>query len=118
VNTLKPNPGQRTRIRCFTCELEHDPAVLQTRAYGLRVPAPPGGYLCLRALRDTGGTAIAVGEAGMEAATRELAAQSGVDIYPEGGAAWAALSQLRSSGWIRNSDNVVLFNTGTGLKYR
>ena len=89
-----------------------------TRAYGLRVPAPLGGYLCLRAIRDTGGTAVAIGEAEMESATRELAAQSGIDICPEGGAAWAAVARLRSRGWIRDTDSVVVFNTGTGLKYR
>ncbi len=89
-----------------------------TRAYGLRVPAPLGGYLCLRAIRETGGTAIAIGETEMATATRELAAQSGIDICPEGGAAWAAVAQLRSSGWIRPTDSVVVFNTGTGLKYR
>jgi threonine synthase len=89
-----------------------------TRAYGLRVPAPLGGYLCLRAIRDSGGTAIAIGEAEMEAATRKIAAQTGIDICPEGGAAWAAIERLRASGWIRDSENVVCFNTGTGLKYR
>jgi threonine synthase len=89
-----------------------------TRAYGLRVPAPLGGYLCLRALRDTGGTAVAIGETNLVAATNELAAQSGIDICPEGGAAWAAVAQLRSRGWIRDSESVVVFNTGTGLKYR
>ncbi len=89
-----------------------------TRAYGLRVPAPLGGYLCLRAIRDTGGTAVAIGEAEMETATRELAARTGIDICPEGGAAWAAVARLRSSGWIRDADSVVVFNTGTGLKYR
>ena len=89
-----------------------------TRAYGLRVPAPLGGYLCLRAIRETAGTAIAIGEAEMEAATRELAAQSGIDICPEGGAAWAAVTRLRSGGWIGAADRVVVFNTGTGLKYR
>jgi threonine synthase len=89
-----------------------------TRAYGLRVPAPLGGYLCLRAIRETGGTAIAIGEAEMETATRQLAALSGIDICPEGGAAWAAVAQLRSSGWIRDQESVVVFNTGTGLKYR
>jgi threonine synthase len=89
-----------------------------TRAYGLRVPAPLGGYLCLRAIRDTGGTAVAIGEAEMETATRELAAESGIDICPEGGAAWAAVARLRSTGWIRGTDSIVVFNTGTGLKYR
>jgi len=89
-----------------------------TRAYGLRVPAPLGGYLCVRAIRATFGTAIAIGEAEMATATRELAAQSGIDICPEGGAAWAAVAQLRSSGWMKDSDSIVVFNTGTGLKYR
>jgi threonine synthase len=89
-----------------------------TRAYGLRVPAPLGGYLCVRAIRDTGGTAIAIGEAEMAVATRELAARTGLDICPEGGAAWAAVAQLGSSGWIRDFESVVIFNTGTGLKYR
>jgi len=89
-----------------------------TRAYGLRVPAPLGGFLCLRALRATGGTAIAVGEEEAERATRELAAASGIDVCPEGGAAWAALAALRARGFVREGDEVVVFNTGTGLKYR
>lgn len=90
----------------------------RTRAYGLRVPAPLGGFLCLRALRETNGTAVAVEEARVHEATAELAARSGIDVCPEGGAAWAALCQLRESGWITPSERVILFNTGTGLKYR
>jgi threonine synthase len=89
-----------------------------TRAYGLRVPAPIGGFLCLKALRETNGTALAVDEAAIAPATHELASRTGVDVCPEGGAAWAALSELRSAGWIRPHDSVVIFNTGTGLKYR
>ncbi|MEJ0087379.1 MAG: threonine synthase [Pseudomonadota bacterium] len=89
-----------------------------TFAYGLRVPAPLGGALCLRALRETNGTAIAIGEEEIEAATRSLAAHSGLDICPEGGAAWAALTRLRSDGWIGADETVVVFNTGSGLKYR
>jgi threonine synthase len=90
----------------------------QTRAYGLRVPSPVGGFLCLRALRDTRGTAVIVGEVEMARATESLAARSGIDVCPEGGAAWAALDQLRASGFVQASDTVVVFNTGTGLKYR
>lgn len=90
----------------------------QTRAYGLRVPAPLGGFICLRALRATNGTAIAIEEEEMQQATADLAARSGIDVCPEGGAAWAALSRLQESGYIRPTDNVVVFNTGTGLKYR
>lgn len=90
----------------------------QTRAYGLRVPSPLGGFICLRALRDTQGTAITIEEAEMQRATVELASRSGIDVCPEGGAAWAAWVQLRKSGFIRATDRVVVFNTGTGLKYR
>jgi threonine synthase len=89
-----------------------------THAYGLRVPSPLGGFLCLRALRATQGTAIAIDDADADRATAELAARSGIDVCPEGGAAWAALGQLRSNGFIRETDTVVVFNTGTGLKYR
>ncbi|MGE0641552.1 MAG: threonine synthase [Thermoanaerobaculia bacterium] len=89
-----------------------------TRAWGLRVPAPLGGFLCLRAVRETGGTAVAVPETAMEAGTVALARRSGLDICPEGGAAWAALATLRRAGWVKPGERVVLFNTGTGLKYR
>lgn len=90
----------------------------QTRAWGLRVPSPIGGFLCLRALRETKGTAVAVDEAAIEPATRALASQSGVDVCPEGGAAWAALERLRNDRWLDDKSRVVVFNTGTGLKYR
>ena len=90
----------------------------RTRAYGLRVPAPLGGFICVRALRESAGTAATVDEAEMERGTRELAALSGIDVCPEGGAAWAALADLRASGFVRPSDRVIVFNTGTGLKYR
>lgn len=89
-----------------------------TRAWGLRVPSPIGGFLCLQALRDTAGTALAVSEEAMSEHTRALAARSGLDVCPEGGAAWAATGQLIESGWIRPGERVVVFNTGTGLKYR
>ncbi|MGZ3427609.1 MAG: pyridoxal-phosphate dependent enzyme, partial [Polyangia bacterium] len=79
---------------------------------------PIGGFLCVRALRQTGGTAIAVEESAIEPAARALATRSGLDICPEGGAAWAAVEELRASGWIEPNARVVVFNTGTGLKYR
>ncbi|TMA25162.1 MAG: threonine synthase [Deltaproteobacteria bacterium] len=89
-----------------------------TEAYGLRVPSPIGGFICLRALRETRGTAIAVAEREIVPAAEELARKTGIDVCPEGGAAWAATRTLRSSGWIKPDDKVVVFNTGTGLKYR
>jgi threonine synthase len=89
-----------------------------TRAYGLRVPSPIGGFLCLRALRETHGVAVAVPEQEIEPAARALASRSGLDVCPEGGAAWAALAALQQRGWVKAEDRVVVFNTGTGLKYR
>jgi threonine synthase len=90
----------------------------RTTAYGLRVPSPLGGFLCLRALRATSGTAVTVAEDRIAQATRDLAARSGIDVCPEGGAAWAAAVDLRASGFIGPTERVVVFNTGTGLKYR
>ena len=91
----------------------------RTRAFGLRVPSPLGGFLCVRALRArTGGTAIAIAEEALERATRDLAARSGIDVCPEGGAAWAAMGLLRERSFIPPDDRVVVFNTGAGVKYR
>jgi threonine synthase len=89
-----------------------------THAYGLRVPSPLGGFICVRALRETNGTAVTLTEEETDRGTRELAARSGIDVCPEGGAAWAALAKLRQENFVRAGDKVVVFNTGTGLKYR
>lgn len=89
-----------------------------TTAWGLRVPSPIGGFICLRALRQTNGIAVSVDEDLLHRTTSELAAATGIDICPEGGAAWAAFQQLRVDGWIGSNERVVVFNTGTGLKYR
>jgi threonine synthase len=89
-----------------------------THAYGLRVPSPLGGFICVRVLRETNGTAVTLTEEETERGTRELAARSGIDVCPEGGAAWAALAKLRQDQFVRAGDKVVVFNTGTGLKYR
>lgn len=89
-----------------------------TSAYGLRVPSPIGGFVCLRAIRDTGGTAVAIPEEEIGPAAARLASGTGVDVCPEGGAAWAGLTRLRRAGWVEADDRVVVFNTGTGLKYR
>lgn len=89
-----------------------------TSAFGLRVPGPIGGFICLQALRETNGTAVAVPESDMKTQTSTLAAATGIDICPEGGAVWAAYLQLQQANWLTPDDRVVLFNTGTGLKYR
>jgi threonine synthase len=90
----------------------------RTSALGLRVPSPIAGFLCLRAVRETSGTAVAVPEEEIAPATRDLAARSGLDICPETGAAWSAYRRLRARGWIAPQERTVVFNTGTGLKYR
>jgi threonine synthase len=89
----------------------------ETVASGLRVPAPLGGRLMLRALRDSRGGAVAVSDLELSAAQETLAAQ-GLDASPEGGATAAALTRLVSDGAVTEDDSVVLFNTGAGWLYR
>jgi threonine synthase len=82
------------------------------------VPNPIAGFICLRAIRETSGTAVAVPESEIEPAAASMSAATGVDACPESGAAWAALGILRGQGWIGADERVLVFNTGTGLKYR
>jgi threonine synthase len=89
----------------------------QTGAWGLRVPRAIGDRLMLRALRDSGGGAIAVDEAQIETAAAELRTSEGIDAGPEAGAALLALRMLRAAGSIGVDETVVLFSTG-GNKYR
>ncbi len=89
----------------------------RTVADGLRVPRAVGDFLVLRALRESGGTAIAVSDAEMVASMREMGADEGVSAAPEGGAALQALKVLVGRGDVKRSDIVVLFNTGGALKY-
>lgn len=89
-----------------------------TVASGLRVPGPIGDRLMLRALRDTGGAAIAVTDAELTQTAADLSAAEGMDISPEGGAALAAARALVTRGAIRAGERVVVFNTGAGWLYR
>jgi threonine synthase len=88
-----------------------------TVASGLRVPAPFAERLILRSVRESGGTAVSVGEEEMLDATGDLAELEGCFACPEGGATLAALRHLRASGEIAARHRVVIFNTGSGLKY-
>lgn len=88
-----------------------------TKASGLRVPKAIGDFLMLDALRRSGGGAVAVSDAAMIAATREVGAAEGIFPSPEGAACYAALKELLAAGRVHPSESVVLFNTGTGLKY-
>jgi len=88
-----------------------------TVASGLRVPRPLGDRLMLQAIRDSSGTAIAVTDQALMDSTVQLAAAEGVFAAPEGGACIAALRILRARGILKPEDRVVVFNTGSGLKY-
>jgi threonine synthase len=106
-------------VRAFEQGAEHavpweNPA---TVADGLRVPRAIGDFLILRAVRDSGGTAIAFTDAEMIDGMLELGRTEGISAAPEGGAALAAIRALVARGEIRSSDRVVLFNTGGALKY-
>ncbi len=89
-----------------------------TVASGLRVPAPLGGGLILRGLRETGGCAVAVTDAALEQSQKQLAAAEGIDMCPEGGASVAALTELVRRGIVERRHRTVLFNTGAGWLYR
>lgn len=89
----------------------------ETIAAGLRVPKALGDFLVLRAVRETGGTAVAVSDDEILSAMRLLAEGAGVLAAPEGAATVAAARRLRDGGDLRESDRVVLINTGSGLKY-
>jgi threonine synthase len=87
-----------------------------TVASGLRVPAAIGDYLMLRAVRESGGTALSVTDEELLAAMRELASTEGVFTAPEAAATVAALPKLREAGVIRATDRVLLLLTGAGMK--
>jgi threonine synthase len=89
----------------------------RTVADGLRVPKAIGDFLVLRAVRDSGGTALAVSDADMVRDMRELGSKEGISAAPEGGAALTALKVLLARGDVKPTDTVVLFNTGGALKY-
>ena len=106
-------------VRAFEQGAEHVEAWADasTLASGLRVPAPFADRLILRALRESAGTAVAVGEEEMLDGMIDLAAQEGCFTCPEGGATLAALRQLRASGEVGPRSRVVIYDTGSGLKY-
>ena len=89
----------------------------RTVADGLRVPKAVGDFLVLRAVRESGGTAVAVSDEAMVAGMLELGKREGISAAPEGGAALQALKHLLDRGLATPDQSVVLFNTGGALKY-
>ena len=124
-------PGRRPRmvsvqaencapiVRAFERGLERaEPwADAATIADGLRVPRAIGDFLILRAVRDSGGTALAVPDREMVDGMLAIGEHQGVSAAPEGGAALIAVRRLVASGSIKRHESVVLFNTGGALKY-
>ena len=88
-----------------------------TAADGLRVPKAIGAFLVLRAVRESGGGAVAVSDADMIACMREMGRLEGISAAPEGSAALHAIKVLQAQGRIKANETVVLFNTGGALKY-
>ncbi len=93
------------------CEEAH------TVASGLRVPKALGDFLVLRAVRESGGTAISVSDEEMLDGGLLLARCEGIFAAPEGGACVAAAKRLREAGFLKPEDQIVIYNTGSGLKY-
>jgi len=88
-----------------------------TVASGLRVPKPLGDFLILSAVRESGGTAIAVSDAELLDAGIQLASEEGLFIAPEGAACISALEKLLADGTLKRDEKIVIYNTGSGLKY-
>jgi len=88
-----------------------------TCASGLRVPKAIGDFLMLHILRESGGGAVSVDDEAMIRVTREVGSTEGLFVAPEGAACFAALRSLGSEGKIQPDERVVIFNTGSGIKY-
>ena len=89
----------------------------RTLADGLRVPRAIGDFLILRAIRESGGTALSVSDESMVDGMLSIGKHAGISAAPEGGAALVAIERLVADGSIKPHESVVLFNTGGALKY-
>jgi threonine synthase len=88
-----------------------------TIAAGLRVPKAIGDFLMLDILRQSNGGAVAVDDEEMMQTGRDVGSKEGLLVCPEGAACFAALKSLHSAGKIASNERVVIFNTGSGIKY-
>jgi threonine synthase len=111
--------GCAPMVRAFEAGEEHAPRWenAHTIASGIRVPQAIGDFLILRAVRESGGFAIAVSDAAISAALDEVARGEGLLLCPEGAATYAAYKQALADGRIARHEQAVLFNCATGLKY-
>ncbi len=111
--------GCAPMVRAFEAGAEHAPRWenAHTIASGIRVPQAIGDFLILRAVRESGGFAIAVDDTAITSALDEAAREEGFLLCPEGAATYAAYKQALADGRIRREERAVLFNCATGLKY-
>jgi len=106
-------------VDAFEAGLEESTLVpgTHTLAFGINVPKALGDFIVLQAVRESEGTAVAVSDEAILKEVQKLAAAEGSWICPEGAACLAAARELRESGWIGEHEQVVVLNTGAGLKY-
>lgn len=106
-------------VKAFEQELQSgvDIPNAHTVASGLRVPKAIGDFIMLDILQKSNGTAVSVSDSELVEAAREIGALEGIFAAPEGGALLSAMKKLLESNWIKRDETVVLFNTGSGIKY-
>ncbi len=111
--------GCAPMVRAWEAGEEHAPRWedAHTIASGIRVPQAVGDFLILRAVRESGGFAIAVDDDAIQAGLNEVAREEGFLLCPEGAATYAAYKQALADGRVAKDERVVLFNCATGLKY-
>src|SRR5712671_8234531 len=111
--------GCAPMVKAWEEGVEHAPrwTDAHTFAAGIRVPQAVGDFLILRAVRESGGFAIAVDDAAIARAWREVAAAEGLLLCPEGAATYAAYQAAVADGRVGAGERAVLFNCATGLKY-
>ena len=111
--------GCKPIVDAFEAGLDESTLVEDTHtlAFGINVPKALGDFLVLEAVRATEGTAVAVTDEEILTELAAMASREGAWICPEGAACLVAARQLREGGWISEGDEVVVLNTGTGLKY-
>ena len=111
--------GCAPMVKAYDEGKEHAPRWenAHTIASGIRVPQAVGDFLILRAVRESGGFAIAVEDPAIESALNEMAREEGFLLCPEGAATYAAYKQSLADGRVKKTDRVILFNCASGLKY-
>jgi threonine synthase len=111
--------GCAPMVKAWEDGAEHAPRWenAQTFAAGIRVPQAVGDFLILQAVRESGGFATAISDDAIAEAWREVAADEGLLLCPEGAATYAAYKQALVDGRVRPDEQVVLFNCASGLKY-